>query len=72
MLIAMVVGAWNVPSPLPSRTVTELSDLLAVTRSANPSPLRSAASMNAGCRPILNVAAGWKVPSPLPSRTLTT
>src|SRR5437588_10468617 len=36
-----LVGAWNVPFPLPSSRLTLLLPLLATTRSRMPSPLKS-------------------------------
>ncbi len=71
------IGAPNVPSPLPSSTVTKPSlvpwSALTVTRSSRPSPLTSptASAVNPAPVPVAYGTGAWKVPSPLPRRTLT-
>src|ERR1035438_5089427 len=58
----------NVPSPLLIKTYNAPLDI--PTRSARPSPLRSAAASQKGKVPVVAVLMGdWKVPSPFPSNT---
>ncbi len=63
----------NVPSPAPSRTLTLLEPMLAVTRSGLPSPFTSPTATEYGVVPTAGdkPGAGAKAPLPLPSRTLT-
>jgi hypothetical protein len=67
--VLMPAGAWKVPSPLPSRTLT--SPALAVARSMLPSPLKSPAPSDWGLLPVAEVRGAAKVPSPVPRSTLT-
>src|SRR5207245_5055437 len=72
-----VTAARKVPSPLPSSTPTEPSQLLsahslATSRSRLPSPFTSATATDTGnIPPEPYTTAGWKVPSPLPNNTPT-
>ena len=52
-------------------TTTELSEVRGTTKSANPSPLKSAARTPPGFPPTTTCVVPWKVPSPFP-RTIRT
>ena len=62
----------NVPSPVPSRTLTLESKIpLATARSILPSPFRSSITKAIGNSPVTKSSPVWKVPSPSPSRMVT-
>ena len=50
--VLLLLGARNVPLPLPSRTLTSLELLLAVTRSILPSALKSPTASEIGKLPV--------------------
>ena len=71
-------GGWNVPSPLPSTTITPGGSVRprrdcrhrATARSSRPSPLKSPTTMEPGNwnSPVGNCCGAWNVPSPLPQQ----
>ena len=66
-------AAWKVPLPLPSSTLTLLMmpELLDITISGLPSPLRSPTAMGPLIPGSMAKDRGaWRVPSPLPSITV--
>ena len=64
-------SVWNVPSPLPSSTLTSSLPSFAVARSGTPSPSRSPIATERGASPAPKRCSLWNVPSPLPISTLT-
>ena len=66
-----LVGAPNVPSLRPSRTLAVPPVPSAVARSTFPSPLKSPAATPTAPLPAANIIWGRNVPRPVPSNTLT-
>ena len=64
-------GAWNDPFPLPRSTVMYFRVRSEATRSARPSPFKSAAAIAVVDAPTVIRSSGAKVPSPLPKKIET-